>query len=129
MTRRAFISAALDDAGLSPEAFRVWCHMERRGDLWGSVRGIAEHCGIGHHKVREALAWLAANGWAIADKRKGQTTVYRACHPYMKDDGTPSKNGTGPLPKQERHPFQNRKTKVFPQKDTPTHAKTNFRKL
>lgn len=128
MTRKSFISAALDDSGLSAEAFRIWCHMERRGDLWGSVCGIAEHCGIGQHKVRKALAWLAGNGWAIADKRKGQTTVYRALHPYLKDEGTPSNIVRGPLPKSAGDPLQNCKTKVSPKKDSPTHTKTNFRK-
>jgi hypothetical protein len=95
MTPKAFIPAALDDAGLSPDAFRIWCHIQRRGTLFGSVVGIAARCGIGRTKTREALRWLVANKWATAFERTGQTTEYIALHPYLHADGTPTKTGRG----------------------------------
>lgn len=139
--RKTFVAKNMDDAGLSPECFRIWCHIQRRGTLFGSVPGIAKHCGIGRDGTREALRWLVANKWATAIERTGQTTEYTALHPYLKAGATPTENGRGkgkqPLPESVGHPYRKpegtpteiSRQRYSPIKETPTKAyKQKFRK-
>lgn len=76
----AFIPAELDDMGLDPYAFRVYCRLCRRaggGHAFESAPAMAEACKMSERKVRECLKALEAMGLIIAQERPGQTTVFR----------------------------------------------------
>lgn len=61
----AFISAALDDAGLDPYEFRVYARIARRagtGDCFETQSAMAEGCQMGERKLRDALKALKERG-------------------------------------------------------------------
>lgn len=77
---------------------------------------------------------LRSKGFLKEVSRRGQTTIYTgdfSTQPLLKEEGpptisgrgsapTPPKIGRGPLLNQEGDPYQNRKTKDTPLKDTPS---------
>lgn len=106
----ALISAAMDDAGLTPHEFRILAHVCRRaGDgsngrgCDASVASMAEVCGFDVKTVRGALQRLTAAGWLEAIERPGKPTGYlpripgdspdpyhsTVAHPYQPEAGDP----------------------------------------
>lgn len=76
----AFIPAALDDMGLDPYAFRVYCRLCRRagtGHAFESVPNMATACGIADRTVQRALRRLEELGLIHAQHVAGKSTVYR----------------------------------------------------
>ncbi len=78
----AYISAALDDAGLSPAQFRVYCHINRRagteGEHWESLKNCAVHCQLHPDTVKAAIEVLLARGMIqIAKWPLGGSKHYR----------------------------------------------------
>jgi hypothetical protein len=81
---RVFIPAKLDDYGLRPNVFRVYCHMARRAGndgAWPSIASIARVCRLHPQTVRKALRFLTANGFLVATPRRGTTTLYHLTPP------------------------------------------------
>jgi hypothetical protein len=76
------IPAELDDAGLSPAAFRILCHLIRRGaaqesGAWGSVKNMATLCKMDLERVKISLKDLIESGWIERISRPGFTSIYR----------------------------------------------------
>ncbi|MDB6133752.1 MAG: Helix-turn-helix domain [Verrucomicrobiales bacterium] len=76
-----FVPAAIDDAGLSMKAFRVFATLCRRagtdGKCFPLVETIAETTGLNRKTVFEALAELAERGFLIREARPGKSTNYQ----------------------------------------------------
>jgi hypothetical protein len=77
----AFIHSALDDYGLTPAQFRIYCHIARRagsgGSAFAGVDSMARTCQLHSKTVTRALAFLTARQLLAATRRPGRTTVYR----------------------------------------------------
>jgi hypothetical protein len=71
-----FIPSILDDAGLLASEFRVYCHISRRGQCFGTINDICEHCRLNEHTVRKALSKLLKLGAIFKEERPGRTTLY-----------------------------------------------------
>ena len=87
----------LDDAGLRPPVFRVYCRVQRRGDCFESLESIAAGCHLRRVTVQSALKALIEFELVSAEVRSGRTTVYRAAV------NPPSKEALGCNPPQKRH--------------------------
>ena len=75
-----FVHSLLDDYGLRPPEFRVYCHMARRagrGQAWPKVAEIARVCRLHPQTVRKALHTLTAHQLLRREPRPGTTTLYR----------------------------------------------------
>lgn len=76
----AFIPAALDEHGLSPREFRVYCHLARRagnGECFASAASIARVTRINVKTVRACLRVLLGLNLITTEKRTGQTNLHR----------------------------------------------------
>ena len=75
-----FVHSSLDDAGLTANEFRVYCHLARRagntGDAFPSVQTIADVCRMNRDTVWAALKSLTARGMLQRVPRPGLSTVY-----------------------------------------------------
>ena len=80
LSQYVFIHSSLDDAGLDPFEFRIWCHLRRRAKervAWPGMRSIAEKTGISLGKVCPIIRSLQAKGFLTATKRSGdQSNIY-----------------------------------------------------
>ena len=75
-----FIHSLLDDYGLAPQEFRVYCHIARRassGQAWPSVANIARVCLIHPQTARRALRVLAEHCLIVREDRPGKSALYR----------------------------------------------------
>jgi DNA-binding MarR family transcriptional regulator len=139
-----FVHSALDDLGLSPAQFRVYCHLARRanagaggeGAAWPSVAEIARVCRLHPDTARAALRWLSDHRLLVRERRRGDTTVYRLtpasrwlCPPPSESDTSPPDSGDSPPSVSEGTPPKRRETKDIqegnPQKEH-THAADSF---
>lgn len=77
----SFIHSTLDDFGLNPTQFRVYCHVARRagrdGKCSDSVATFGKACGLHPNTVRPALKLLVEHRLLSMHPRRGQTTFYR----------------------------------------------------
>ena len=98
-----FITAPLDDYGLTPGQFRVFCHVVRRGDCYATVTTIATVCRMHRDSVWDALRFLTDRGLLIRCGRAGQTTQFKAAPVSdwlppidpAESEGRPSSSATG----------------------------------
>lgn len=83
------VRSDLDDAGLSPAAFRVLGHLARRagarGQAFPGVDSIARICRLHKDTVWRALNELESAGWIARKPRPGRTSVYVIVSPSGKD--------------------------------------------
>lgn len=74
------IPVLLDDAGLTANEFRVYCHICRRAGkkktAFPGVRGIAEKCLLSKPTVINALIELEKKGMLVIEKTPGQVSFY-----------------------------------------------------
>jgi len=74
------IPADLDDADLTVYAFRLLCHLARRGaaqqGAWGSTEGMAAKLRIDPKTIKKALRELIEKGWITRTARPGLTSLY-----------------------------------------------------
>ena len=79
------IPAELDDADLTVYAFRLLCHLVRRGaaqhGAWGSTEGMAEKMRIDPKTVKKALRELIDKNWITRTARPGLTSLYTLTTP------------------------------------------------
>jgi len=73
--RLPFIPAWLDELGLSPTHYRVYCHLWRRGNCHSTAATIAGICRIKRNTAFDALAALEAAGLVRRTARPGRTTL------------------------------------------------------
>ena len=79
-TQWAHVPRELDDAGLSPQQFRLYCHLVRRvnkdtGYAWPSIASIMAHCFMCEATVNNSLNVLEDHRF-IKRKRTGGTNHY-----------------------------------------------------
>ena len=74
------IPADMDDADISVYAFRLLCHLARRGaaqqGAWGSVENMAVKLQFNRKTVINALTELIEKGWIIRTARPGKSSTY-----------------------------------------------------
>ena len=72
-----FVHSSLDDAGLSVYAFRVYCHIARRANRTGSAfpgaDSMADVCGMGRTKIKEAVKELEERNMLVVHRTSGGT--------------------------------------------------------
>jgi hypothetical protein len=77
----SFIHSSLDDYGLSPSEFRIYCHVNRRAGRPGkcseSLKNIAEHCQYCPDITRDALRRLTSLKILRLNYIKGHGNEYR----------------------------------------------------
>lgn len=76
----AFIPADLDDLGLDPYEFRIYCRLCRRagsGVAYESAPNMGTACGISERKVRQVLQTLVKKGLIVGEEAQGHSTKYR----------------------------------------------------
>ncbi len=70
-----FIHSELDDAGLSPYAFRIYCHLARRanvsGKAWPGACSMSRICGMSENTVRKAIGELEARNMVKVKRSRG----------------------------------------------------------
>lgn len=101
----AFIPADLDDRGLDPYTFRVYCRLCRRagvGCAYESVPNMAAACKMSERMVQRALKTLLDMNLIDARSASGKPTVYRLLSPKPKVMDDPRTTVT-PAP-QSPHP-------------------------
>jgi hypothetical protein len=118
----------MDDYGLDVYAFRLVCHIARRGKCFSSVPTIAQTCKFKVQTIRKKLKELTALNVLKAHHRKGATTEYslnpiERWNPSTTGTGVcvdPICNGTAPPPILGRgHPICNGTDKGNPTKGNP----------
>lgn len=79
-----FIHSTVDDAGLSPNEFRVYGHIARRaskGDGWPGINSMATVCRIHPDTVRKCIKALLARRMISRRLRPGFTPLYAITKP------------------------------------------------
>jgi hypothetical protein len=75
----AWIHSELDDFGLSPAEFRVYCHILRRagagGHCWETTENAAKHCRLNRKTYEKAITTLERYGMVYIERRKGQSSI------------------------------------------------------
>src|SRR6266403_347491 len=75
-----FVHSSIDDADLSPGAFRVLGHLVRRAgnkrEAFPASRAIAKICHMKWGTVIDAIRELERTRFVVADKKRGKVTVY-----------------------------------------------------
>ena len=61
-----FFHSILDEYGLDPYEFRIYCHIANAKELTG-VAGISDKCGIELEAVNDALGFLETQGLISID--------------------------------------------------------------
>ena len=93
--RSPFIPAWLDDFGLRPLPFRVFCHLWRRrskdGKCYPAEKDIRTSCRIAKNSVWSAIAELEAVGLLTRRRGFGNSNQYTL---YCKDTGHPKQGVT-----------------------------------
>lgn len=105
-----FIHSSLDDAGLDPYEFRIFCHLRRRAKdrtAWPGMRSISQVTGISLNKVCLTIKSLSDKGFIAVQKRPNRSNLYLIQSPkerssqeqgvLVKNGGVPDKNGGVPV--------------------------------
>jgi hypothetical protein len=74
-----FIHSELDDYGLSPQDFRVYCHIARRageGSAWPGIDSISEKCRMNRKTVIKSIKHLELFGMLLVTREGGSCNVY-----------------------------------------------------
>jgi hypothetical protein len=101
-----WVSAGLDDAGLTPVEFRILAHIARRSSsesgCWASAKSMAQVCGIGERNARTALGNLVRKGFLTRTERTGTTPIYVINEKEL--TATPAKSDYPPRQNSHRPP-------------------------
>lgn len=99
-----FIHSSLDDAGLTPQEFRLFAHLSRRagsGEAWAGAASMATACRMHPDTVWSALKELERRKMVLRENRPGRTTLIRLTKPSDWNlqptglEGRPLKPGDG----------------------------------
>ena len=129
-THAAFIHSKLDEYGLTPVQFRIFCHIERRGECFSTAAVIAQCCRVHRNTVWPALKFLKNRKMIEATHRTGLTTIFKAAPftAWLPLDNPPQSNSRVgrpqviaiPHPKASAtHPPQSNSHKVYPSEGSP----------
>lgn len=112
-TPSPFIPAALDEADLSPQEFRVFCRICRRGECTESVSKMASALNMHEDTIRSATKTLKERGFINTEKRPGTTNKHVANPPsqWRVEEDDPCENQGGDPSEKEGganfHPCEN----------------------
>lgn len=122
-----FIHSELDDAGLTPAGFRVFCHLSRRAGKAGvypGVKSMASTCRLNEDTVWRALSELEERGMLERKSRPGRSTEMTLQPPstWRKTGGTgkegaPPEFRCHPPEKEGHHPPEKRGHEGYPYKE------------
>ncbi len=76
----SFIHSSLDEAGLTVQEFRVFCHISRRangGECYASAESMATICRIKRDTLFTAIRVLESRGMLERESKIGCPTIYR----------------------------------------------------
>lgn len=102
-----FIHSSIDDAGLTPQQFRVLAHIARRagdGVSWASNATMAETCRIHPDTLTDCLKALEALAIIVRVARPGKTTVWKINPPNLWTFNQPTPSNHPPASKGEQSP-------------------------
>lgn len=128
---KAFIPSSLDDYNLTPDQFRIFCHVARRGECYESVGKIAKHCGFGRNKARFILKFLVSRNLISSVRKVGHSVQYAVnddsewlepLPPYSRGSSGPGysyKIGVPPSPRMGGDPYHPGGAKGYPIKAIP----------
>lgn len=70
-----FVHSSIDDAGLSPYAFRAYCHLARRANrvnkAWPGMSSMGRVCGFSESTAKRAVKELEVFGMVVVERSKG----------------------------------------------------------
>lgn len=76
-----FVRSVIDDAGLTPNEFRLICHFARRGICYSSLATIAYVTEMSVRTVQKTLKFLVEEGLVLKEANPGSQDVYRLPDP------------------------------------------------
>lgn len=76
-----FIHSILDDAGLSPNEFRLICHFSRRGVCYSTLAKMSEITDMSVRTLQKTLKFLVEEGLVIKETIPGRPDIYRLPEP------------------------------------------------
>jgi hypothetical protein len=120
---KLFVHSSIDDAGLSVHAFRVLCHVSRRGNCTEGLKGIARSCRMNKDTAAKALRELERRKAITAEGRSGESTIRRVApfELWIPAEGNPTEKRGNPKLGVRSHPETGatRVTPTFSDKGTP----------
>jgi len=130
----SFIHSSLDDAGLAPAEFRIYCHVNRVAGRHGvctqALTTIANHCGYCEDVTRTALKSLTARRLLRRRDIKGIGTEYRLnvpekwrkVHIPLRKKRSGKKSQRSPVKKSKPHPSEKILGKGIPSEGIPSEG-------
>jgi hypothetical protein len=76
-----FVHSVVDDAGLTPNEFRLICHFARRGTCYSSLAKTAYVTEMSVRTVQKTLKFLVEEGLVLKEARPGRQDIYRLPDP------------------------------------------------
>jgi DNA-binding MarR family transcriptional regulator len=76
-----FVRSVIDDAGLTPNEFRLICHFARRGTCYSSLAKIADVTEMSVRTVQKTLKFLVEEGLVLKEVHPGRQDIYRLPDP------------------------------------------------
>lgn len=76
-----FVRSVIDDAGLTPNEFRLICHFARRGTCYSSLAKIAYVTEMSVRTVQKTLKFLVEEGLVLKEAHPGRQDIYRLPEP------------------------------------------------
>ena len=120
-----FIHSILDDAGLTPQQFRLLAHISRRagdGKSWASNKTMAEVCKMHEETVVSALAELERRKMVERISRPGKTTLWKVTPPEKWDiQNIPGTGLAGRIPATPRNQYPPETNPPHPPETNPPH--------
>lgn len=114
----SFIHSSLDDAGLSPAEFRVYCHVNRvagrAGVCHAALSTIAQHCGYCDEIARAALKRLTDLNMLLKNYIPGLGTEYRLTSPRQWKMNAPAPLGKNPRGRRKSQGTPTRNSQDYP---------------
>jgi len=107
----AFIPSNLDDYGLDPFEFRLYCHIARRagaqGSCWEGVQKMAKVCAMDRKTVMAKLESLEQKRLLRAERQLGKTTTITLTNAAEWLPPSPTKTSTALSQKRDRGSTRN----------------------
>jgi sugar-specific transcriptional regulator TrmB len=78
-----FINSVVDDAGLTPNEFRLLCHIARRGKCFSKLSVISMVTDMSVRTVQNTLKFLVNEGLVLKEAHPGRPDVYQLPEPAV----------------------------------------------
>ncbi|AFZ22482.1 hypothetical protein Cylst_0105 [Cylindrospermum stagnale PCC 7417] len=76
-TNLLFVHSSVDDAGLTPNEFRLICHFARRGVCFSRLAKIADTTEMSVRTIQKTLKFLVEEGLVLKENNPGRPDTYR----------------------------------------------------